>query len=146
MEEARPLFEAMGRAIHHIGGHGMGSAMKMVNNLILAQAMVAFSEGIVLGESLGIAQEMLFAVLHGSPVIAPFLAFKEQKLRSGQFDAEFPLQWMHKDLELAAETAYEAGVALVAGNLTKELYAMAMQRGLGEQDFSAVYALLNGKR
>ena len=50
MEEVRPLLEAMGRAVYHIGGHGMGTSMKMVGNLMLAQTMVAFSEAIVLGE------------------------------------------------------------------------------------------------
>ena len=49
LDEARPLLEAMGKAVHHIGNHGMGTSMKMVGNLILAQAMVAFSEAIVLG-------------------------------------------------------------------------------------------------
>jgi 3-hydroxyisobutyrate dehydrogenase/glyoxylate/succinic semialdehyde reductase len=53
---AKPLLECMGKAVHHIGGHGMGSAMKMVSNLLLGQAMVAFTEALVFGESLGITK------------------------------------------------------------------------------------------
>ncbi len=146
VEEARPLFEAMGKAVHHIGGHGMGTAMKMVNNLIVAQAMVAFSEAAVLGESLGISRELLFNTLLGSPVAAPFLSFKRGKLESGDFAAEFPLQWMHKDMQLIAETAYETGTAMPAANVVKELYALAVRKGLGEEDFSAVYKLLHEKK
>lgn len=142
VDEAKPLLEAMGKAVYHVGGHGMGTSLKMVNNLILAQAMVAFSEAIVLGESLGISKQALFDTLLGSPVVAPFLAFKRQKIEEGKFDAELPLQWMHKDMQLAAETAYEIGVAMPAANVTKEIYALAMRNGLGEQDFSAVYKLL----
>ena len=115
----------------------------MVNNLILAQAMVAFSEAMVLGESLGISRSMLFATLLGSPVVAPFLSFKKSKIEEGEYDAEFPLQWMHKDAQLAADTAYEAGVALPSGNVVKEIYALAIRSGLGEMDFSAVYRLLS---
>ena len=146
VDEARPFLEAMGKAVYHVGGHGMGTSLKMVNNIILAQAMVAFSEALVLGESLGISKKALFDTLLGSPVVAPFLAFKRQKIEEGKFDVEFPLQWMHKDMQLAAETAYEIGVAMPAANVTKEIYALAMRNGLGEQDFSVVYKLLHEKK
>jgi 3-hydroxyisobutyrate dehydrogenase/glyoxylate/succinic semialdehyde reductase len=146
VDEARLLLEAMGKAVYHVGGHGMGSSMKMVNNLILAQAMVAFSEALVLGESLGISKQALFNTLLSSPTVAPFLAFKKQKIEEGKFDVEFPLQWMHKDMQLAAETAYEIGVAMPAANVTKEIYALALRGGLGEQDFSAVYKVLSERK
>src|SRR5512143_435190 len=146
VNEAKPLLEAMGKAVYHVGGHGMGTSLKMVNNLILAQAMIAFSEAIVLGESLGISKQALFDTLLGSPVVAPFLAFKRQKIEEGKFDTEFPLQWMHKDMQLATETAYEIGVAMPAANVTKEIYALAIRNGLGEQDFSAVYKLLRERK
>lgn len=145
MDEARPLLEAMGRTVHYIGGHGMGTSMKMVGNLMLAQTMVAFSEAIVLGESLGIPKDLLFNTLLSSPVAAPFLSMKREKLESGNFETEFPLQWMHKDTQLVAETAYEAGVAIPVTNAVKEIYALAVRKGLGEQDFSAVYKLLSEK-
>jgi len=146
VDQARPLLEAMGKAVIHIGGHGMGTAMKMVNNLIVAQAMVAFSEAIVLGEALGISRDLLFNTLLSSPVAAPFLSLKRGKLESGNFETEFPLQWMHKDTQLVAETAYEAGVAIPATNAVKEIYALAVRKGLGEQDFSAVYRLLSERK
>lgn len=146
VEEARPLLEAMGKAVYHVGGHGMGSSMKMVNNLILAQAMVAFSEAMVFGEALGISKDMLFDTILGSPVAAPFLAFKRRKIESGTFETEFLLQWMHKDMQLAADTAYETGVAIPSANVVKEIYALAVRKGLGEQDFSAVYDIFNEKR
>ncbi len=143
VEEARPLLEAMGKAVFHVGGHGMGTAMKMVNNIMLGQAMAAFSEAIVLGESLGIAREQLLNTLLNSPVVAPFLAFKRSKIEEGNFDAEFPLQWMHKDLQLAVDTAYETGAVMPLANLTKEIYALAVKNGMGGQDFSAVYKVLS---
>ncbi len=143
VEEGRPLFEAMGKSVFHVGGHGMGTAMKMVNNVILAQAMAAFCEALVLGEALGISREQLLNTLLNSPVVSPFLAFKRAKLEKGTFDPEFPLQWMHKDLQLASDTAYETGAALPLANLTKEIYALAVKNGLGEQDFSAVYKVLS---
>ena len=142
----KPLLECMGKAVYHIGGHGMGSAMKMVNNLLLGQAMVAFSEALVFGESLGITKQAMFDTLASSPAMAPFLNFKRKKLEQNDFSVEFPLQWMHKDLHLAAETAYETGAALPAANCAKELFTLAMRAGLGEQDFTAVYKVLKEKK
>jgi 3-hydroxyisobutyrate dehydrogenase-like beta-hydroxyacid dehydrogenase len=133
----------MGKAVFHIGRNGMGTSMKMVNNVVLAQAMVAFSEAIVLGEALGIARDQLFDTLISSPVTAPFLLMKRSKIEENKFDPEFPLQWMHKDLQLASDTAYEAEVALPMSNLAKEIYGLAVKNGLGEMDFSAVYKFLS---
>jgi 3-hydroxyisobutyrate dehydrogenase/glyoxylate/succinic semialdehyde reductase len=146
VDVVRPFLECMGKAVFPVGGHGMGSAMKMVNNVILGQAMVAFSEALVFGESLGLTQQTLFDTLSASPVMAPFLNFKRQKFEKQDFSVEFPLQWMHKDLHLAMETAFESGAALPAMNVAKELYALAMREGLAEEDFTAVYKVLNRKK
>jgi len=146
VETAKPLLECMGKAVFHVGDHGMGSAMKMVNNIMLGQAMVAFSEALAFGESLGISKQSMFDTLASSPVMAPFLNFKRKKFEDGDFSVEFPLQWMHKDLHLASETAFETGAALPAANVVKEIYALAMKAGMADQDFSAVYQVLSEKK
>ncbi len=146
LEIARPLFNVMGKKVVHAGKNGMGTAMKMVMNLMLGEAMVAFSEALVLGESLGISRETLFDSLLGGPVAAPFLTGKSSNIAQNQYEADFPLQWMHKDLQLVAETAYENGAALPAANVIKEIFALAERSGLGEQDFSAVYRFLSGQK
>jgi 3-hydroxyisobutyrate dehydrogenase-like beta-hydroxyacid dehydrogenase len=146
LDEARPLFDAMGKTIIHVGGHGMGSSMKIVNNLMVAQAMVAYCEGLVLGLSLGIPKEMLFNAISNSPVFSPVLTTRRIKIESDTFDPDFHLKWMYKDLQLATETAYETGVAMPATNVVKEIFALAMRDGLGEQDLSAVFKVLNEKK
>jgi 3-hydroxyisobutyrate dehydrogenase/glyoxylate/succinic semialdehyde reductase len=143
----RLLFDAMGRAVNHVGGNGMGTAMKLVVNLMIGHAMVAFAEGMALGESLGIERAALLDALLGGPAAAPFLTLKRPRIESGDMDdPDFPLQWMRKDLELAATTAFEQGVALPVTNLAKEIYAMAVQRGLGELDYAAMYQFLGRPR
>lgn len=142
VETARPYFNLMGSRVVHVGAVGMGSALKIVNNLMSAVAVLAFSEGLVLGEALGIDRAMMFDYFSGGPIIAPIAASKRAKIESGDFTADFPLQWAQKDLHLAALTAYEQGVSLPAGNLAKEIYRLAARQGLAEADFSAVYQFL----
>lgn len=146
VDALQPVLECMGKAVMHMGGHGMGSAMKMVNNIILGQAMVAFSEALVFGESMGLSKQTIFDTLASSPVTAPFLMLKRKKFEEGDFSVEFPLQWMHKDLHLAMDTAFETHAALPATNVVKEIYAMAVREGLAEKDFAAVFEVVNRKK
>jgi 3-hydroxyisobutyrate dehydrogenase/glyoxylate/succinic semialdehyde reductase len=142
VEACRPLLEVMGRKIVHVGGHGQGTGMKMVFNLLLGEAMLAFSEALVLGQSLGISQDSLLDALLGSAVVAPFLQGKRHRVVAADYEAEFPLKWMRKDLHLASLTGYEEGIALPAVNTVKEVFALAVGDGRGEQDFSAIYQFM----
>ncbi|ALI97970.1 NAD(P)-dependent oxidoreductase [Rufibacter tibetensis] len=145
LEEVRPLLDTMGKAVLHIGPHGQGASMKMVNNMLFGQIMAAFSEALRLGTSLGITEEVLCQTLMNGPGGAPFLKLKEQKILSRDFSPEFPLEWMHKDLHLAGVTAYEQGIALPVLHTAKEIFAQAKQAGLSQEDFSAVYQFVNPK-
>jgi 3-hydroxyisobutyrate dehydrogenase/glyoxylate/succinic semialdehyde reductase len=142
VKACEPHFTVMGRNTMHVGEQGMGSAMKMVFGLLLGSSILAFSEAMALGQSMGISRESLFKSLLGAPVVAPFLSSKKEKIEEGQFDAYFPLKWMQKDLHLASVTAYEGGVALPVANAVKEVFAFAIREGLGDKDFSAVYQLI----
>ena len=142
LERIRALLLCMGNRIIHAGGHGAGTSMKMVVNLLLGNAMAVFAEGMALGEGLGISRKVLLDSLLGMPAVAPFIALKREKIESGNYEAEFPLRWMQKDMHLASVSAYESGVAMPVTNAAKELYRLAMMEGHAIQDFSAVYAYL----
>jgi 3-hydroxyisobutyrate dehydrogenase-like beta-hydroxyacid dehydrogenase len=106
--------------------------------------MAAFAEGMALGEGLGISRKVLFDSLLGMPAVAPFLAGKREKIESANYEPEFPLRWMQKDLHLASVSAYESGVAMPVTNVTKEVYRLAMRGGRGTEDFSAIYEFATG--
>jgi 3-hydroxyisobutyrate dehydrogenase/glyoxylate/succinic semialdehyde reductase len=142
VDACQPYFKVMGRQVIHAGDHGAGCAFKMVFNLLLGQSMIAFAEALVLGESLGLERDMLFDSLTGAIVVAPSATGKRAKIEGGHYEADFPLQWMQKDLELAALSAYEQKVALPVTNVVKEIYQLANRRGMGTLDLSAIYAFL----
>ncbi|NDY71375.1 NAD(P)-dependent oxidoreductase [Desulfobacter hydrogenophilus] len=142
LEAVRPLLEYMGQKIMHVGEPGKGTAFKMLVNSLLAQSMLALSENILLGEQLGFSRDFLLDTLPKMSVCAPFTQAKAEMIRKDDFEVQFPLEWMHKDLHLAALTAYEQGQPLPLANLAKELYAAAKQDGLGRKDFSAIYQFM----
>jgi 3-hydroxyisobutyrate dehydrogenase/glyoxylate/succinic semialdehyde reductase len=143
LAECRPLLECMGSKVTLCGAHGMGSSLKMVMNQLLGTVMAAFSEGLVLGENLGLPRQVLLDSLLDGAAGAPFLKLKRGRIESGNFEAaDFSLRWLHKDLHLATDSAYDSGVVMPVTNAAKESYGLAVRGGRGDQDFSAIYAFL----
>lgn len=138
-----PFLKFMGNKVVHVGETGKGTAYKMLVNSLLAQSMLMFSETVLLGEKLGLSKDFLLDTLPDLGVSAPFTKAKSEMIRADNYEVQFPLEWMHKDLHLAALTAYENNQPLPLANAAKELYAKAKQSGLGREDFAAIYKFLD---
>jgi len=144
LETARTLLLHMGTRVVHVGPAGAGTSFKMLVNNMLAQSMATFAETLALGRALGLDRDFLLDTLPGLPVAAPFLQAKAELIRREDFSAQFPLEWMHKDLYLVGQTAYALKQPMPLAGLTRELYAKADQQGSGRDDFAAIYRLLAG--
>ena len=145
LQTVKPLLEMMGQKVIHLGKAGMGSSFKMLVNMMLAQSMVVFSEAILLGEKMGLDKTFLLHTVPNLVVSAPFTKSKAEMIADENYEVQFPLEWMHKDLHLAAQTAYEHGQPLLLANVTKEIYAQAVNKGYSRLDFAAVHKLLESK-
>jgi len=145
LDETKYLLEFMGKKIIHAGPVSMGTTLKMLVNSLLAQSMLAFAETVLLGEKAGLSRELLLNLLPNMPVTAPFTAPKAEKIRQNDYQVEFPLEWMHKDLHLVSKVAWENDAPQYMANLAKEIYAGAKAHGLGREDFSAIYKYLGEK-
>ena len=142
VEEVKPLLLYMGGKVLPLGEVGMGASLKVLINSMLAQSMLVFAETVALGERLGMSPEFLLDFLPNLPVIAPFVKAKVEKMKTGVYDADFPLSWMQKDLHLVCKAAYEADTPLLLANMAKEAFMAAKQGGFAQNDFSAIYAYL----
>lgn len=138
----QPYLNSMGTKVMHLGEPGKGSAFKMLVNSMLAQSMIIFSEAVLLGEKMGLDKDFLLDTLPNLAVSAPFTKFKAAMVKADDYDVQFPLEWMHKDLHLATLTAYELNQPLYLANLTKEIFAEANNKGMGRLDFAAIHRWL----
>lgn len=145
LEEVEPYLNFMGAKVINIGEAGKGASFKMLVNIMLAQSMIIFSEAVLLGEKMGISKEFLLSVIPNLVVAAPFTKFKADMVREDNYEVQFPLEWMHKDLHLAAVTAYEMNQPLYLANVAKELFAEANKNGMGRLDFAAIHRYLEKK-
>ncbi|MEM9934210.1 MAG: NAD(P)-dependent oxidoreductase [Bacteroidota bacterium] len=139
LKKVEPLMEHMSKKVLHAGEKGKGSSLKMLVNAMLAQSMLVFVENLILGEKMGLDKGFLLNFLPNLAVAAPFTKFKAEMIRQNDYEVQFPLEWMQKDLELVSKTGYELDQPLFMTNLSKDLFALAKQNGLGRKDFSAIY-------
>ncbi len=63
---AEDLFSAMGRNVFHVGGHGLGLAMKLINNMLGQIQTVAIAEAMVLGKKAGLDPRKIYEVVSAS--------------------------------------------------------------------------------
>jgi len=146
LASVQPYLEMMGKKVIPIGETGKGASFKMLVNIMLAQSMIIFSESVLLGEKMGISKEFLLNVIPNLVVSAPFTKFKAEMVKANDYEVQFPLEWMYKDLHLAAVTAYEHDQPLYLANAAKELFAAATKNGLGRLDFAAIHQYLENQR
>lgn len=144
LERCRPIFSAMGKTIVHAGGVGMGSALKLATNLLLAHLVSGFAEGLLLVQRAGIEPKRYLEVLEASTFRSPWYQTKGQGMLKRDFSPHFALKHMRKDLKLMGELAGDVGTALPITKAVEQLFASSEAAGKSELDYSAILAQLEG--
>jgi len=122
----RPLLDAMGKHIFHLGPVSSGHAMKCINNCITATIMTATTEGLLSGQRAGLAPGMMVDVLNVSTG-GSWLSETHfhQHVFNRKFDNAFKLELMLKDVRISNELARETKSPVVYAALTEQLWRMA---------------------
>lgn len=135
---ARPVLEAVGSTIVHVGGHGAGQTVKAANQLMVAGIISLVSEALVLLEASGVDAERGVEVLAGGLAGNRILDRKAAGMLARDFKPGFRIDLHDKDMGIALASARSAGVALPVTGLTSQLVAAARARGDGSLDHSAL--------
>src|SRR5215210_5727227 len=85
-ERARPLFDAMGKTITHVGPIGAGQVTKAANQVVVALTIEAVSEALVLGSRGGVAPQKILDVLSGGLAGNKVMEVKREKFLSHTFE------------------------------------------------------------
>lgn len=141
-EAARPVLEAVGRTIVHVGPAGSGQTVKAANQLIVAGNIQLLAEAIVFLEAYGVDTDAALKVLGGGLAGSKVLDQKGQKMLDRNFDPGFRLQLHHKDMGIVTSAAREAGVAVPLGAIVAQLVAATVNKGDGGLDHSALFKLV----
>ncbi|OIR15017.1 2-(hydroxymethyl)glutarate dehydrogenase [mine drainage metagenome] len=135
-----PLLRLVSEVQFTIGTGEQAAAIKLAMNLNLAVQMEALSESLTFARKAGISDETYFDVLAKNAGYSPLAKMKELKLRAGNYDPQFSVKHMHKDMRLASATAGCADYPLLEA--VRERLKLAEARGMGDADYCALIRLL----
>lgn len=141
-ERVRPIFEAMGKTITHLGPLGFGGFTKLANQIIVAVNLTALGEALTLGKKAGLDRELLLTALAGGLAGSRCLDQKKPNYLAGRYDPGFKIDLHFKDLGLIMESARALGVPLPTTAVVQELFSALRVKGRGGLDHSGVITLL----
>ncbi|HAX23636.1 MAG TPA: 2-hydroxy-3-oxopropionate reductase [Chloroflexi bacterium] len=140
-DRARPLFEAMGKTIIHVGGPGAGQTVKACNQIVVAIHYAAVSEALLLGAMAGVDPEKVVQVLSGGLAASRVMEMRGPGMIAHQFEPGFRIDLHRKDLNIAMSTGREFHAPLPVSALVTQLYESMAARGDGQLDHSALITL-----
>ncbi|QIQ85244.1 3-hydroxyisobutyrate dehydrogenase [Erythrobacter sp.] len=145
---AKPILEAMGKAVIHAGDAGNGQAAKICNNMLLAIQMIGTAEAFAMAEKLGLDAQTFYDISSVSSgqcwsmtSYCPVPGVGPESPADREYAPGFAAALMVKDLRLAIEAAEKAGAKAELGSHAKAIYE-AFAEEHGGVDFSGIIRTL----
>jgi 3-hydroxyisobutyrate dehydrogenase-like beta-hydroxyacid dehydrogenase len=141
----RPLLACVGSEITHCGPTGSGQIVKILNNMVLIETVVALAEALAIARRNGLDGSVLFETLtkgsgdsfalrnHGMKAMLPG-AYPEQA-----FSTEYAL----KDLEYAFDLARDAGLKLDGAEVARAKLKAAIDAGFGRNYWPVIAKVID---
>ena len=143
-ERARPVMEAYGRTIVHMGEPGSGQLTKMVNQICIAGIVQGLSEGLNFAVRAGLDAAKAVEVISGGAAQSWQMENRAGTMLAGKYDYGFAVDWMRKDLGICLAEADRNGARLPLTALVDQFYKHVQARGGGRYDTSSLMLLLAG--
>ena len=143
-DRAKPVFDAMGRLVLHVGPSGHGEMIKLINNTLSAINAVALAEALTAGQAAGVDTGKLRQVVAAGSGASAMLDLKAQTMLDRDFEPLFKLEHMLKDVRHCIAEAEALGVEPRVARLVESIYSEAAANGLAEQDFASVVDVTAG--
>ena len=143
IDRAQPVLEVMSGKVFRTGPLGSGQAMKALNNLTSAGALILTIEALLIGQRFGLDARLMTEILNVSTgrnnstdkKIIPFVL-------SRKFNSGFGLKLMAKDVQTALSLAHATGSAAELGEHTLELTKRALELLGDDVDHTAIARLV----
>ncbi|MFI7449123.1 NAD(P)-dependent oxidoreductase [Nonomuraea sp. NPDC049714] len=126
VDRVRPLLEAVGRRVLHLGPAGAGHVLKALNNLMSATHLLLTSEAMLAGQRFGLDPATMLEAVNGSSGRSGSTERKwPDHILPETFDSGFGLRLMLKDMRIGVELAEATGVTPRLGRAATELWSDA---------------------
>lgn len=144
-ERAKPLFEAMGKTITHVGSEpGAGQVCKVANQIIVALNIQAVSEALVFASKAGADPAKVRQAISGGFAASRILELHAERMINGTFNPGFKIKLHQKDLNLALSSAKALDLALPNTAVAQQMFSTVAAHGGAELDHSALITAIEG--
>ena len=110
-------------------------------NLNVSAQMQGFSEALTICRRAGIGDAVFQGAIERNTTYSGLLQIKWPQVRDNDYSPFFSIKHMHKDMRLAESMAGVSDLQLLA--LVRERLATAESSGLGDEDFAALFKLID---
>ena len=138
VNQAMPVFEAMGKTITHVGAIGSGQVTKAINQVIIAGTYWGVAEGMALGLKAGLDMERVVQAVGGGAAGSWGLTNRSGNMINNDYPLGFRVRFHRKDLNIALEAARELGVPLPIAAYVEQIETGLIARGYGDEDISNI--------
>ncbi len=139
---AMPVFRAIGKTITHVGGHGAGQMVKLVNQILVVVTMLGISEALVFAQAGGLDLEKTLQAVSGGAAGSWMLTHRAPQVIRRDWRPGFTIDLQQKDLRLVLEAADQLGVPALGTGLVFNLYRVLQRAGLGHEGNHALVKAL----
>jgi 3-hydroxyisobutyrate dehydrogenase len=138
VNKVAPVLKAMGRDVVHVGPVGSGARLKLINNFLSGSQAAALAEALSLIERSGLDREKALGVLTEGAPGSPLVKLLSGRMTARQYEPNFVLRLMAKDLRYAVSEADHQALDLDMGRAALRVFEHAIAAGQGDDDMSAV--------
>lgn len=141
-ERARPVFEAMGKKITHVGDNGAGQTVKLVNQILVVGHALAMSEALLFAQAGGVDLQKALTAVEAGAAGSWMLSNRGPQILARDWRPGFTIDLQQKDVRLVLGAADDLGVPVPATSLVFNFYRTLQARGLGSEGNHALIKAL----
>lgn len=142
LSRCEPAWRAFSDKIWRFPSADRATTTKLACNMMIAHMMVGLGQSLLFAAKGGVSPGVLLDILANSNLGAPMYSTKGKAVLERNFQANFFVRHLLKDLSLAEDSARETDTMLPLNALTRELFVAAMQKGYADEDYSAVVKVM----
>jgi 3-hydroxyisobutyrate dehydrogenase len=142
VERARPLFQAMGKTITHVGSTGDGQMVKLVNQILVVGNALAMSEALLFAKAGGLDLRKTLAAVVPGAAGSWMLANRGPQILNRDWRPGFTIDLQQKDVRLVLDAADQLGAPMLVSSLVFNLYRTLQHEGLGAEGNHALIKAL----
>jgi 3-hydroxyisobutyrate dehydrogenase len=141
-ERALPVFQAMGKTITHVGGHGAGQTVKLVNQVLVVGNCIAMCEALLFAQAGGVDLQKTYDAISQGAAGSWMFTNRAPQIIQRNWRPGFTIDLQQKDLRLVLEAADELGAPVPVTSLIFQFYRTLQAQGLGSEGNHALIKAL----